>query len=171
MTQGEISVAPKYTKKRAKIQATRHLPPRVRPGLASHSQNTIFVSVRTVAHIFLVTLYCLVTVGMTVSTHFCAGIPVATGIGHPDAAEPDWCCGADEQDDGCCTTTVASFVVTDDHTISAAPSPTHIADEHCLALLPVPADYTTSSATYNHPVESRPGASPPLTILHHLLLI
>ena len=135
---------------------------------------------RTFAHIFLVTLYCLVTVGMTVSTHFCAGIPVATGIGHPDAVEPDWCCGEDEPDwccgkdepdDGCCTTTVASIVITDDHTVSASPSPTHIADEHCLALLPVPADHATSCATYNRPVESRPGSSPPLTILHHLLLI
>jgi len=139
--------------------------------LASDSQNFVLESVKAFAHIILVSLYCLVTVGMTISTHFCAGVPVRTELGSPVAAEPDWCCGNGESDCGCCLTTTISLVLTDDHLVSASLSLTNAADELSPVLLPTLEDRASTLLSYACPIESPPGASPPLTILQHRLLI
>ena len=120
-------------------------------------------------HILLVTLYCLVTVGMTVSTHFCGGIPVGTGLG-TSAGEPDWCCGDNEVDADCCTTTVTTLIVTDDH--AAAVHEISGPDTDGI-IIPEPAAVTPAGDLLHapHPSVFPPGTSPPLTILHSCFLI
>jgi hypothetical protein len=119
--------------------------------------------------ILLVALYCLVTVGMTVSTHFCAGTPVGTGLGG-STAEPDWCCGDNEPDGGCCTTTVTTVIVTDDH--AAAVHEISAPDTDGI-VLPDPASVAPGGELFHapHPTVFPPGTSPPLTILHSCFLI
>ncbi|MCC6398678.1 MAG: hypothetical protein IT282_16810 [Bacteroidetes bacterium] len=126
---------------------------------------------KALAHIFLVSLYCLVTAGMTVSTHFCAGTPVETGLGHAGSAEPDWCCGDLESNDGCCTTTVTTLMVSDDHTVSATTSLTCIMDVLSTAPVAATTEFLSMPSASSSPDASPPGVSPPLTILHHELLI
>lgn len=126
---------------------------------------------KVLTHIFLVSLYCLVTVGMTVSTHFCAGIPVETGLGHAGTAEPDWCCGDLEANDGCCTTTVTTLMVSDDHTVSATTSLMHVTDVLCTAPVVASTEFLSTPPIGSAPNASPPGVSPPLTLLHHVLLI
>jgi len=147
-------------------------PAHVRPGLVAFDPSkSVLVLVKALAHIFLVSLYCLVTAGMTVSTHFCAGIPVGTGLGHAGAAEPDWCCGDLEANDGCCSTTVTTFVVSDDHTVSATTSLTHIMDVLCALPVAASTEFLSTPPSSSAPDASPPGVSPPLTLLHHVLLI
>jgi hypothetical protein len=123
------------------------------------------------AHIFLVTLYCLVTVGVTVSTHWCAGTPVHTSIGHADAAEPDWCCGENEPNDGCCTTTATTLVVTDDHAASTGLPLIGLSADDWLPPPPVSSEDAPAASADLRPGVAPYAASPPLTILHHVLLI
>ncbi|MBP1691404.1 MAG: hypothetical protein H6Q32_756 [Bacteroidetes bacterium] len=139
--------------------------------VASDSSKSVVVFVKMLPHIFLVSLYCLVTVGMTVSTHFCAGIPVDTVFGHATAAEPDWCCGDLEANDGCCHTTVTTLVVSDDHTVSASTSLTHIMDVLCAAPVAASTEFLSTPPSSSAPDSSPPGVSPPLPLLHHVLLI
>jgi hypothetical protein len=124
---------------------------------------------KVTGHILLVALYCLVTVGMTVSTHFCAGIPVGSGLG-ASAGEPDWCCGDNEADNGCCTTTVTTLIVNDDHAASvqeiSAPDTPGMTIPDPVSVVPI-CDLLHAP----HPTVFPPGTSPPLTILHNCFLI
>jgi hypothetical protein len=120
-------------------------------------------------HILLVALYCLVTVGMTISTHFCGGIPVGTGLG-ASATEPDWCCGDNETDSGCCTTTVTTLIVNDDHAVAVLEIS---GPDTAGMIIPDPAPVTPVDDLLHapHPTIFPPGTSPPLTILHGCFLI
>ncbi len=132
---------------------------------------SFLIGMKGLPHIVLVSLYLLVTLGMTVSTHFCAGVPINLELGGAERAEPEWCCGEEEPDTGCCTTTVTHLPITDDHTVSAQTFLTQFTDLHCVALLTAQAQFASSPTHSIHALPSSPGSSPPLTILHRSLLI
>lgn len=121
------------------------------------------------SHIFLLTLYSLLTAGMTVSTHFCGNTPVATGFGVP-LTEPDWCCGEDEPMDGCCTTTITMIVMDDDHVTTVHQNPAIGLEAVAPAIAEEPAKLRLSAVAI-HPAGAITGDSPPLTILHQRFLI
>lgn len=120
-------------------------------------------------HIILLALYCLLTVGMTVSTHFCGNTPVDTGFGAP-LTEPDWCCGDDEPMHGCCTTTITTIVMDDDHVATVHPAPATGLDAVAPATTEEPPALHLSAVAI-HPAGSITGDSPPLTILLQRFLI
>ncbi len=120
-------------------------------------------------HILLVTLYCIVTIGMTISTHYCGGIPVSSSFGS-STNEPDTCCGAMESESDCCSTVVTTKVLTDDHAAAAQTIITALD----AVVVPLVADARVSAPdTYHlpHPIAFTPGSPPPLTILHSCFLI
>lgn len=120
-------------------------------------------------HIVLVTLYCIVTVGMTISTHYCGAIPVSSSFGS-STNEPDSCCGAMESESDCCSTVVTTKVLTDDHAASIHTIVT-VLDGVVVPLVP---DIRVSAPGTSHhplPLAFTPGSPPPLTILHSCFLI
>lgn len=74
---------------------------------------------RVVRHISLLLLYLLVTVGMTVATHFCGGEPVASNLLDGTEQSAGCCCGDTGEMDGCCSTSIATLRVDDVHTVSS----------------------------------------------------
>ncbi len=122
-----------------------------------------------IGRIALVLLYCVVTVGMTISTHYCGPVPVASHLGS-STAEPDWCCGDAEAEAECCTTVSVSLLVSDDHTASTHEIST---PDAATVIIPVQDD-RSGLADIRHGHHSPafpPGTSPPLTILHSCFLI
>jgi hypothetical protein len=124
---------------------------------------------RSAGHILLVMLYCIVIVGMTISTHYCGAIPVGSHFG-ASASEPASCCGENEADSECCTTVITTVIVTDDHTASAhdfsAP-----ADGAIFTLVPDVQLPAPDLCMRHQPTVFPPGTSPPLTILNSCFLI
>jgi hypothetical protein len=124
---------------------------------------------KSTGRILLVALYCVVTIGMTISTHYCGPTPVASHLGS-STAEPDGCCGDMETEAQCCTTISVTLIVSDDHAAS-----THeiSSPDVSSVILPVqdaqPADF--SDAHLYQPAAFPPGTSPPLTILNSCFLI
>ena len=124
---------------------------------------------KRIGRILLVVLYCVVTVGMTVSTHYCGPVPVASHLGSSNV-EPDWCCGEAEAEVDCCTTVSVTIIVSDDHTAS-----THdiAAPDVATVILPVH-DLQSEDPCFTHLHQQAafsPGTSPPLTILNSCFLI
>lgn len=122
-----------------------------------------------IGRIALVLLYCVVTVGMTISTHYCGPVPVASHLGS-STAEPDWCCGDAEAEAECCTTISVTLVVSDDHTASNHEIPTPDATTVILPVQDVQTGNTDAAHLYHSPAFP-PGTSPPLTILNSCFLI
>ena len=137
--------------------------------LAPHIQKPFLMDMKRIGRILLVVLYCVVTVGMTVSTHFCGPVPVTSHLG-ASTAEPDWCCGDAEKEVECCTTISVTLVVSDDHAAS-----THETSSPGAATTILPAQDVRSGnpcfARLHQPAGYPPGTSPPLTILNSCFLI
>jgi hypothetical protein len=70
---------------------------------------------KTARHITVLLLYVLVTVGMTVATHFCAGEPVSANLLNGTEHSAPCCCGDQEDMEGCCSTSVSTLRVDDAH--------------------------------------------------------
>ncbi len=137
--------------------------------LAPHGRIAFLAYMQKVGRILLVVLYCVVTVGMTVSTHYCGPIPVASLLGS-STTEPDWCCGEAEKEADCCTTISVTLVVSDDHAASAKGI---TPPDASTVILPVQDDRSGDSwfTRLHQPVGYPPGTSPPLTILNSCFLI
>jgi hypothetical protein len=137
--------------------------------LAPDPQKPLIGIVKTTGHILLLALYCIVTVGLTISQHYCGTLPVGSHLG-ASTAEPDWCCGENENEADCCTTVVTTLIVSDDHAASA-----HIVSAPLDAtLIPFPLIAEIPAVTFTPEAAiqaSPPGSSPPLTILHSCFLI
>lgn len=137
--------------------------------LAPDLQKPLIITVKTTGHILLLALYCIVTIGLTISQHYCGALPVGSQLG-ASMAEPDWCCGENEYEVDCCTTVVTTLIVSDDHTASA-----HMVSAPVDAsLIPFPLITEIPVATFTPPASIQafpPGSSPPLTILHSCFLI
>jgi len=124
---------------------------------------------KSAVRILLVALYCIVTVGMTISTHYCGPIPVASHLGS-STTEPDGCCGDAETEADCCTTVSVTIIVSDDHAGSSHEIP---APDASILILPVQ-DVACGESFFTHlsqPAAFPPGTSPPLTILNSCFLI
>lgn len=124
---------------------------------------------RTVVHIAFVTLYLTVTVGVSIATHLCGGVPVSTGLLSHSPSEPDDCCGPEEPMDGCCTTVISTVQINDDHLLNAEWFPVFVVmDLPSLAVVPhIPDPPGTAFQSPAGP----PGNPPPLHILFASFLI
>jgi hypothetical protein len=124
---------------------------------------------KRIGPILLVVLYCVVTVGMTVSTHYCGPVPVSSHLGS-STGEPDGCCGEAENEADCCTTVSVTHVVSDDH---AASTQEISSPDASTVILPVQNDLSSCSFCTHmfQPGVHPPGTSPPLTILNSCFLI
>jgi hypothetical protein len=124
---------------------------------------------RAVRHITLLLLYLLVTVGMTVATHFCGGEPVSSNLLDGTEQNAGCCCGDEGQMDGCCSTSIATLRLDDVHTVSGESlcAPLHVEQ------IPAPADRLLPASPHvsvTGPVRP-PGSSVPTRLLTCSLLI
>jgi hypothetical protein len=124
---------------------------------------------RVVRHITLVLLYVMVTVGMTVATHFCGGEPVSSSLLGGTERRAGCCCGDEGQMDGCCSTSIATLRVDDVHTVSGESLfvPLHVEQVLAPADRLLPASPHVSVAGLVRP----PGSSVPTRLLTCSLLI
>jgi hypothetical protein len=124
---------------------------------------------KSAGHILLAVMYCVVMVGMSVSTHYCGTIPVGSHLG-ASTAEPSTCCGENEAESDCCTTVITTLIVTDDHTASAHEFSAPV-DATILPLSPEVQVPAPDLCLLHQPTVFPPGTAPPLTILHSCFLI
>ena len=124
---------------------------------------------RAARHITLLLLYLLVTVGMTVATHFCGGEPVSSDLLAGTEQNAGCCCGDEGQMDGCCSTSFATLRVDDAHTVSVEPlfASLHVEQIHAPADLLLPASPHVLATGLVRP----PGTSVPTHLLDCSLLI
>lgn len=119
--------------------------------------------------IALTAVYLLLTVGLSVATHFCGNEPVSTGLLSHAPAEPADCCGDDEPMDGCCSTVVTTLQLNDAHVLNIEWTPQFVSTD-----LPDMMDTPPVVETDHIGVPCAagpPGEAPPLHILHATLLI
>ena len=124
---------------------------------------------RAVRHITLLLLYLLVTVGMTVATHFCGGEPVSWNFLDGTEQSAGCCCGDEGEMSGCCSTSIATLRVDDVHTVAGESlfAPLHVEQIHAPVDRPLPASPHVLAAGLVRP----PGTSVPTHLLDCSLLI
>jgi len=127
--------------------------------------------VKTAVHIVFVGLYLAVTTGLTVVTHFCGTEPVSSGLLSSTPTEPDSCCGTEEPEAGCCTTSVVTLILHDDHAASPAWSPLSLAENALPEISSAAAVFPAGLRTVRHEGKSPPGSATSLSLLNCTLLI